>query len=191
MIIGIYGASSSTLEKEYYDEAERLGRLIAAGGHGIVYGGGREGLMGACARGVLEGGGGVTGVAPRSFDEPGILFTEKGRFIFTDTMAERKHIMEELAGGFIILPGGVGTLEELFETLTLKLLGQHDKPMVLLDTLGCYDALWELLRRSMEQGFTSRLCADALQLRSTPEEALDALFSAKKLPQRSRADYNK
>ena len=191
MRICIFGASSDTLAKEYYDAARELGLLIAAGGHGIVYGGASDGLMGACAFGVLDGGGEIVGVAPRFFDEGGILLKDRGRFIFTDTMAERKSAMEELSDGFIVLPGGIGTLEEMFEVLTLKMLGQHAKPIVLLNTLGCYDPLIQFIDRSIEQGFVSPMCSEALLVRSTPQEALSALLSAERVLRGGIRNYTK
>ena len=129
MKICIYGASGDELAQEYFDAAQSLGRLIAEGGHSLVFGGGSRGLMGACARGALSRGGEIVGVAPRFFDEPGILFPGCSRFVFTETMRERKAVMEDLADAFVVLPGGIGTFEEFLETLTLKQLGRHDKPI--------------------------------------------------------------
>lgn len=189
MKICVFGASSDSLEKAYYDAAFSLGEAMARGGHSLVYGGGRGGLMGACARGVLSLGGEITGVAPRFFDEGDVLFKEQGTFLFTDTMAERKTLMEDLADAFLVLPGGVGTLEEFFETLTLCLLGRHQKPMALLNTLGYYTELQALLDASIGKGFTSPSCRRVLSFCDEPAEALAALENAPILPRHSLADY--
>ena len=130
MKICVFGASSDTLAAEYYDAARRLGELMAKGGHTLVYGGGSDGLMRACADGVKSGGGAAIGVAPRMFDEGDFLRRDFGELIFTETMAARKELMRSLAEAFIALPGGTGTMDELFETLTLKQLGMQPKPIV-------------------------------------------------------------
>lgn len=182
MNICIFGASSDRIDPAYFEAAEQLGALIARGGHRLVFGGGKEGLMGACARGLLREGGKALGIAPRFFDEPGILMKEECDFLFTDTMSERKKLMEDHADAFIALPGGIGTYEEFFEALTLKQLGRHNKPMVLLNTLGFYDAFELLLQNTAERRFMREdvlslyaLCADppaAMEhVTRTPENA--------------------
>ena len=132
MNICIYGASSATLEPVYYAEAEKLGELLASAGHALVFGGGREGLMGAAARGVHKMGGGIIGIAPRFFDEPGILYEHCTEMLYTDTMRERKQLMEERSQATVVLPGGIGTYEEFFEMLTLKQLGRTDRAIVIV-----------------------------------------------------------
>ena len=191
MKICVFGASSDHLRQEYFDEARALGALLAEGGHTLVYGGGRGGLMGACAAGVLEAGGEIIGVAPRFFDEGEILLKERGEFLFTDTMAERKALMERLAEAFIVLPGGSGTLEEFFEVFTLRQLGQHRRPIVLLNTLSYYDALLSLLRQAAESGFLSHDALELMPLASSPEEALSLALGTQDGPMRSIADYGK
>lgn len=173
MNICIYGASSNNLDCAFYDEARELGRTIARGGHGLVFGGGAGGLMGACADGAKELGGYILGVAPRFFDEPGVLRKDCSEFIYTDTMRERKQIMEERAEAFIVLPGGIGTFEEFFEMLTLKQLGRHSKPMVILNTLGYYAPMVAMLQSSADFGFMSQSCMDIFRLCSSPEEAVN------------------
>lgn len=173
MNICVFGASSNDLAQDFYDAAQALGRAIAADGHTLVFGGGAGGLMGACARGAAELGGTIIGIAPRFFDEPEILYKEHGQLIFTDTMAQRKQLMEEKADAYIVLPGGIGTFEEFFEVLTLKQLGRHAKPMVMLNTLNYYDALVETLRRTAEAGFMSRRCLELFTLCESPETAVE------------------
>ena len=173
MKICIFADSSDSLPEIYFSEAEKLGRLIAENSHTLIFGGGRGGLMGACARGTVSRGGKVMGIAPRFFDEPGILYKEAGEFIFTDTMAQRKALMEEKADSFILLPGGIGSFEEFFETLTLKQLGRLRKPIVILNTAGYYDKLIGLLRHTASEGFMSKSCLGLYRLCSAPEEALE------------------
>ena len=193
MHICVYGASGNQLDRAYFDAARALGRLLAEGGHTLVFGGGAGGLMGACAEGASERNGDIYGIAPRFFDEPGILFPRCSRFLFTETMAERKSGMEEASEAFIALPGGIGTFEEFFETLTLKQLGQHGKPIALLNTLDYYAPLVDMLERAAEGGFLSRSCLELFALCATPEEALRTVCTA---PERTGSirrltDYNK
>lgn len=178
MKICIYGASSSKLADIYYEEAEQLGRLMAEGGHTLVFGGGQSGLMGAAARGIHAGGGQIIGVAPRFFDEPGILYPHCTRFIYTETMRERKAIMEDESDAFIVLPGGIGTYEEFFEMLTLKQLGRHSKPMAMLNTRGYYDPMNTMLQNTVDEGFMSANCMELFKVCSTPAEVLEYVLTA-------------
>ena len=191
MKICIFGASSDALQKEYFDAARRLGELMAEGGHTLVYGGGSTGLMGACADGVKSRGGHAIGIAPRYFDEGGFLRKDFGELIYTDTMAERKTTMLSLAEAFIVLPGGTGTMDEFFEVLTLKQLGQQNKAIVLLDTLGYYEPLCALLRDMVLKGFTGASAPEMVKLCSSPEDALTQALEPSGFSARSSADYNK
>lgn len=172
MNICIYGASGSDLRNEYFKDAEKLGALMARDGHKLVFGGGNSGLMGACARGAYNAGGEITGIAPRFFDEPGILFEHCTDLIFTETMRERKQLMEERSDAFIVLPGGIGTFEEFFEMLTLKQLGRHDKPMAVLSTLDYYAPMLKMLECAVDGGFMGGGCMELFCVCSSPEEAL-------------------
>jgi uncharacterized protein (TIGR00730 family) len=194
MNICIYGASSRKLAQEYYDAAEALGALMARQGHTLVFGGGKEGIMGAVARGAHAHGGKIIGIAPRFFDQPGILFADCTEFIYTDTMRERKALMEEHSEAFIVLPGGIGTYEEFFEMLTLKQLGRHNKPMVMLNTRGYYDPMAAMLQNTVDEGFMSADCLELYGVCNTPEEALDYILNAKLVTgsiERKIEDYNK
>lgn len=173
MNICMYGASSTDLDKIYYDAAEHLGRRIAARGHGLVFGGGAQGLMGATARGLAAGGGRITGIAPRFFDKPGILYKECSEFIFTDTMRERKELMEKLSDAFIMAPGGIGTYEEFFEVLTLKQLGQLNKPIAVFNVNGYYELLLRLLEDTVSKGFMKASCLDIFGIFDDADEMLD------------------
>ena len=127
MNICVFGASSSTIDKTFIDRVEQLGRDIADRGHGLIYGAGASGLMGAVARGAYEKNGNIVGVVPDFFEEEdmgvdGRIFSKCTELIKTDSMRERKRIMEDRADAFIIVPGGIGTFEEFFEVFTLKQL---------------------------------------------------------------------
>ena len=178
MRICVFAASSDHLEERYLEAAEELGRLLGQGGHTLIFGGGRTGLMGACARGAAQTGAEIVGMMPRFFDEPGVAFERCSRFIWTDNMAERKTRMEEEAEGFLILPGGIGTMEEFFEVLTQRQIGLHAKPMALLNTAGYFDALADFLRRMADTGFAGRDVPALAPLCARPEEALRALTDA-------------
>ena len=154
MKICVFGASSRELRQEYYDAAFELGAEMARRGHELVFVGGTSGLMGAAARGMSSvGGRGIIGVAPRFFDEPGILYEGCTEMIFTETMSERKKAMEDMSEAFVTLPGGIGTFEEFFEALTLKQLGRHAKATAVLNTLGYYDSMESMLQKAVDERF--------------------------------------
>jgi uncharacterized protein (TIGR00730 family) len=139
--ICVYCGSNFGSDPAFREAAEAVGRLLAAQGRGLVYGGGSVGLMGVVADATLAGGGEVIGVIPRK-----LVLLEKehrglSKLIETDTMHERKRLMMEHADGFLVLPGGYGTLEELFEVIAWLQLGFHKKPVGLLNVAGFYDAL--------------------------------------------------
>ena len=191
MRICVFGASSDRLEASYIEAAEEAGRLLGRGGHTLIFGGGGSGLMGACARGAAETGAEIVGVAPRFFDEPGLMFERCSRFVWTETMAQRKSVMEEQAEGFLILPGGIGTMEEFFEVLTQRQLGLHAKPMALLNTNGFYGELSALLCAMGEKGFTGKGVEALAAVCEEPAEALRALTEAPRLkaPGASKRNY--
>ena len=174
MNICIYGASSNQPDSVYFRESETVGRLIAEAGHTLVFGGGRDGLMAACARAALSAGGRVIGIAPEMFLDPGFLLEECSEMILTESMSVRKEKMLAMSDAFIALPGGIGTVDEFFETVTLKQLGLVSGPLVLLNTEDFYAPLVELLRRMAEGRFMSENCLGLVRVCSTPEEALAA-----------------
>lgn len=153
MRICVYGASSNAIDPRYLAAGEALGRRLAQRGHSLVFGGGAAGMMGAAARGVTAGGGRILGVAPTFFNVDGVLYDKCTDFIYTETMRERKQCMEDNADAFIMTPGGIGTFEEFFEILTLKQLGRHRKPIAVLNTLGYYNAIRDMLNTAVEQNF--------------------------------------
>jgi uncharacterized protein (TIGR00730 family) len=159
----------------YRRVAEAVGRLLVARGHGLVYGGGRVGLMGVLADAVLAGGGEVIGVIPQALYTREVAHTDLADLRVVGSMHERKALMADLADGFIALPGGVGTLEELFEIWTWALLGLHRKPCGLLDTGGFYRPLVAFFDHLVAEGFVKPAHRAILHVAAEPEALLAAL----------------
>lgn len=153
MNICLYGASSNAIAKSYINPTEELGAKIAERGHTLIYGGGGAGLMGAAARGVYSRGGRIIGVVPSFLNVDGILFDNCNEMIFTETMRERKQLMEEKSDAFVMVPGGLGTFDEFFEILTLKQLGRHSKPVAVFNINGYFDSLIEQLKNAVHKQF--------------------------------------
>ncbi|MBD8390127.1 TIGR00730 family Rossman fold protein [Dysgonomonas sp. BGC7] len=151
--ISIFCGSSSGNEGVFVDQAAQLGHEIAERGYGLVYGGARVGLMGAVAGGALSNGGKVIGVIPDFLKKKELELKDVSEMHVVDTMHERKALMNELSDGVIALPGGYGTLEELFEMLTWAQLALHKKPVGLLNVEGYYDALIEMSSKMIDKGF--------------------------------------
>jgi cytokinin riboside 5'-monophosphate phosphoribohydrolase len=141
--ICVFCSSSDAVDQVFIDAASEMGKLIAQGGHSLVFGGGRVGLMGAVARGVHAGGGKVVGIIPSFMNRPGVPYLESDELEFTGHMRERKARMMELAEAFIALPGGFGTLEEMSEVITLKQFDFVKAPLVAVNIRGFYDKLSE------------------------------------------------
>lgn len=176
MNICVYGAASSNIDKSYFDAAEKMGELIAKMGYGLVYGGGLFGLMGAAAKGAKKLGGRVTGVAPKFFKPDGVLYDECDEFIYTETMRERKQKMEEFSDAFVVMPGGIGTMEEFLEIFTLRQLGRHNKPIAVLNTNGYYDDMAAMLGKAVNEGFMSEISLSFAPVLRTPEEVMSYLM---------------
>lgn len=151
--ICIYCGSRTGNDASYRRTAADVGDWIGRMGGQLVYGGGRNGLMGVVADATLAAGGQVVGVIPRSLVEREHAHRGCTELIVVETMHERKRIMAERANAFLALPGGIGTLEELFETWTWRQLGYHDKPIGVLNQAGYYDALLAFVARSVGSGF--------------------------------------
>ncbi len=156
MKLCLYGASSNNIDKAYFTATEKLGEALALRGHTLVYGGGAMGLMGAAARGASKQKGEIIGISPKFFDVDGVLYKHCTKFIYTETMRERKQVLEDTAEGFIVMPGGPGTLDELFETLALRQLGHHNKPIAIFNINGYYNPLGEMLKSAFEGGFMTK-----------------------------------
>ena len=178
MNICIYGSASNDIDRIHIDTVEQLGKALAKRGHSLVFGGGANGLMGAAARGFYSENAKITGVVPRFFNVDGILF-ENGELIRTDTMRERKQIMDDLADAFIATPGGIGTFEEFFEIYTLKQLGQSKKPLVVFDVNGYYKPLIALLENGIKGNFMPLQSLSLFHYTDSIEDAIDYIENYK------------
>ena len=156
MKLCLYGASSNLIDKKYIDATEKLGEEMAKRGHTLVFGGGANGLMGAAARGVTKVGGEIIGISPKFFDVDGVLYDKCTEFIYTETMQERKHLLVTKSDGFIVMPGGPGTFDELFETLSLRQLGIHNKPIAVFNIDGYFDPLGQMLKNAYDGNFMTK-----------------------------------
>lgn len=175
MNICVYGASSNDIDNAYIKAGEQLGELMAQRGHGLVFGGGANGMMGAVARGVHAFGGRIIGVAPEFFNVDGELFGSCDEMIGTVTMRERKRVMEDRADAFVVTPGGIGTFDEFFEILTLKNLELHNKPIVLLNTLGYFDSMISMLENTVSEGFATGRIMTLFEVKNDPRTVLEHL----------------
>lgn len=172
----VYCSSSNEIDDVYTDAARQLGELFAGHHVQLVNGGGSVGLMGVMARAVHSNGGRVVGVIPHALKEiEGVAYLASDELIMTDTMRERKRIMYERSDGYVALAGGYGTLEEFLEVLTLRKLGYHDRPIVLLNTNGFYDSLLEFFDTMTDAGFSREPASKYFEVVTQPEEVLPTL----------------
>lgn len=153
MRICVYGAASDEIDRSYLEAGEKLGREMSRRSHSLIFGGGAKGMMGAVARGMSENNGYLKGIVPHFFNVDGALYEKCNEMIKTQTMRERKKLMEESSDAFIVTPGGIGTFEEFFEILTLRSLDRHKKPIAILNTNGYYNDLLRFLKNGVEQNF--------------------------------------
>lgn len=174
----VYCGSRHGAKPAYPAAAQALGAAIGVRGWQLVYGGGKVGLMGEVADAVLAAGGRVIGVIPETLKRREVGHTGLHELHVVDTMHERKQMMAERADLFIALPGGIGTLEELYEVWTWRQLGYHDKPIGLLNVAGYYDALLRFMDHTVAEGFLSPDQHQALHVGSEPEALLDKLAAA-------------
>ncbi|MCU0472748.1 MAG: TIGR00730 family Rossman fold protein [Bacteroidales bacterium] len=175
MTICIFAASSSRIDKEYGVIAARLGTLLAKSGMAVVYGGGGIGLMGKLADAVLAEGGKITGVIPAFMKEEGWGHNGVKDMIITGDMSERKKQMFSMADAVVAMPGGIGTLEELTEAITLKQLSLFYGPIIILNTKGYYDSLIRFIDNMIENNFMRCEHKGIWQIVKTPEEVIIAL----------------
>lgn len=181
MKICIFGAASAHIDEVYIKAVEALSEKLAKRGHSLVFGAGATGLMGAAARGFKRGGGYIHGVIPKFFKEEDVelIYTEVDKMTYTETMSERKRIMEDDADAFIITPGGIGTFEEFFEVLTLKQLGRHDKPMVIYNIENYYDDLEKFMHTVTERKFITFKCSEMYENLTSDDEIIKYLENYK------------
>ena len=180
----VFCGSSEGSRPAYGDAAAALGRQIAQVGLRLVYGGACVGLMGRVADAALEEGGEVVGVIPDALVEREVVHHGLSKLLVVDSMHSRKARMAELADAFVVLPGGLGTLEETFEVWTWAQLGLHDKPIGLLDVEGYWEPLATLLDHAVEEGFVRPVHRALLMRRTDPEHLLQDLAN---YPGRGRA----
>ncbi len=181
MRICVYGGASVKIDPDYIRATEILGEKMAKRGHDLVFGAGGTGLMGAIAKGVSDGGGKVLGVIPRFFLDKNveIVADHCDEVIYTDTMRERKQIMEDSADAFIMTPGGIGTFEEFFEILTLKQLGQLNKPIVIFNHKNYYVELIDMMEHSIEKKFINDAVQTLYSVFEDADELLDFIENDK------------
>lgn len=175
MTIGVFASSSSRIDKEYSAAAAELGKLFSRNGTDVVYGGGGIGLMGVIADAMIAEGGKITGVIPSFMKDEGWDHAGVTDMIITEDMGERKKKIFNLSDGVVALPGGIGTLEELTEAITLKQLGLFSGPIVILNTLKFYDPLIEFLGHMIKGHFMRFEHNGIWEVASTPEEVLKCL----------------
>jgi uncharacterized protein (TIGR00730 family) len=171
----VYAGSNAGSRPDYADAAQALARELVARGIGLVYGGGRVGLMGVLADTVLAGGGEAIGVIPRALVDREIGHRGLTELRVVGSMHERKALMVELSDGFVAVPGGIGTLEELIEVFTWSQLGIHDKPCGVLDAAGFYGSLSGLLDHMVAEGFLRAEHRRVLMSDPDPARLLDLM----------------
>ena len=171
----VYCGSADGVDEEFVEAARKIGNIIAQQGMTLIFGGGRTGLMGTLSDSVLQAGGKVVGVIIENMNTPALAHPGLTRMEVTSTIHQRKARMYELADGYIALPGGYGTLDELFETLTWGQIGAHSKPVGLLNVRGYYDPLLEMLDRAVKEKFLFPEHRQSLLSDSDPERLLEAM----------------
>ncbi|WP_214109063.1 TIGR00730 family Rossman fold protein [Acrocarpospora catenulata] len=173
--ICVFCSSSGRIAPKFLELAREVGTELARRGHTLVSGGAIVSCMGEVARAARAGGAATIGVIPRVLVDIEIADTGSHELLVTDGMRERKALMDARSDAFLVLPGGIGTLEELFEIWTSRVLGIHNKPLVILDPWGLYDPLRALVEGMYDQGFTRPDVFDAISWTGSVEEAFDLL----------------
>ncbi|PWJ56182.1 hypothetical protein SAMN06264364_101157 [Quadrisphaera granulorum] len=173
--IAVYCSASERIDPRHVQLAAEVGSLIAARGHSLVSGGGSVSMMGAVAKATREGGGRTYGVIPRALLEKEVGDRYADELVVTEGMRERKGLMDDAADAFVVLPGGLGTLEELLEVWSAKALALHGKPVVVCDPTGVLAPLREAVEALVVGGFVQRAAADEVVWTASAAEALDAV----------------
>ena len=180
--IAVYCASITRIDPAHLELAAAVGAAIGGRGHTLVTGGGSVAMMGAVGAAARAAGGHTIGVIPRHLVAMEVADHDSDELVLVETMRERKAEMDRRADAFLVLPGGIGTLEEFFEVWTAASLGMHAKPVVVLDPDGHYDPLWAWLADLEKRGFVRREALDTLLLARTVDDALAAVETGR-LPQ--------
>jgi uncharacterized protein (TIGR00730 family) len=173
MKICVYCGSSDGQDQSILEMAEDFGRELASRNIGLVYGGSSLGVMGALANSVMKHGGEVTGVIPENLFSKEVAHTGITQLITVADMHERKQTMADRADAFVALPGGFGTMEELFEIITWNQIGIIEKPVTLLNWNGFYSSLLDMIHHAVEAGFIREKNIDILQIAETVDECID------------------
>lgn len=179
MTVCVFASSSSRIDKRYAEAAAKLGSLFAKSKMNVIYGGGGIGLMGVLADAVIENKGSITGVIPSFMNDEGWGHPHVKEMIVTTDMGDRKKNMFAMADAVVALPGGIGTLEELTEAITLKQLGLFKGPVVILNTLNFYKSLIDFLEHMVKGNFLRTEHKGIWEIANTPEEVLTALSNNK------------
>jgi uncharacterized protein (TIGR00730 family) len=175
----VYCGSAGRVADAYRKAAQDLGVALARHGIELVYGGGRIGLMGLCADATIAAGGRVTGIIPRHLHDVEVGHHGVTQLLVTENMHERKRLMFEMSDAFVVLPGGLGTLDETFEIVTWRQLGLHDKPIVVIDVAGYWEPLQNLVRHVIEEGFARPSILSLFKVVDSVEAAFAALELAR------------
>jgi hypothetical protein len=184
--IAVYCASSSKALPIYYEAAARVGEYFAAAGLQVVFGGGKDGLMGAMANGLLEKGGKAIGVMPRFMCDEGWQHHGLTELKMVDTMHQRKALMAEMADAVLAMPGGIGTFDELFEIITWKQLGLFPKPIVILNTNNYFEYFLQLMKHAENEKFIRNEHHQIWELVDQPEQVIAAFEHAFPWPDDAR-----
>lgn len=183
MRVAVFCASANEVEPCYFREAGRLGKRIGELGWQLIYGGTNIGLMRKVADAAIQQGGEVIGIIPECICDRGVAASGLKQLIVAPDMKERKHLLREHADAFIALPGGWGTLEEMTEVITLKQLGQHNKPVVFLNTAGYYKLFFEFIDYSRKAKFISSAYDHLYFIADNVEAALEYIQKYQPIPQ--------
>lgn len=175
--ICVYGASSDQIANHYIDAAFALGQEIGRHGDTLIFGGGATGVMGGASRGALAEGGHVIGVVPRFMGKFELLNEKSGEIIWVDTMDERKRIMEDRSDAFVIGPGGIGTMDEFFQVVTMNGLERFNKPVVLYNINGYYDDIIRFMVKSRNEAFIKMDISKIIYVCSDPKELIEHLHT--------------
>lgn len=175
MNICVFGSSSEKINREFLTSAESLGKAIAQNGDTLVFGAGKYGVMGAAARGATDANGRIIGVTPRFFDKMNVIYDKCTELIYTETMRERKAIMEDKSDAFVICAGGIGTFEEFFEVLTLKQLNRHCKPIIVYNFNGYYNPMLAMMQNAVDKEFMSDDCNHLYTIADTEEQVFEQI----------------
>ena len=179
MNICVYGAASNIIDSSFVKAGEEVGEIMAKRGHKLVFGGGANGMMGAAARGMTANGGYIIGIVPKFLNADGVIYDKCDELHFTDDMRSRKLLLEDMSDAFLITAGGLGTFDELFEILTLKQLGRDKKAIAILNTIGYYDDIINMLNHCVKEKFMFEKSLELIKVFDDATEAIEYIENYK------------